>query len=42
MSSAVVIHPPAAQIVEIPWIVPLGWYLTVLMYMDSAAAVAAT
>lgn len=41
MSSLVSIHPPAALIAEMPWVVPFGWYLTVMMYMDSAASSAA-
>lgn len=41
MSSLVEIHPLAKVVVEMPWIVLLGWYLTVMMYMDSAAAAAA-
>jgi hypothetical protein len=42
MSSAVEIHPLAEDLAELPWMVLLGWYLTVMMHMDSAAAVAAT
>jgi hypothetical protein len=42
MSSAVEIHPLAKDLAELPWMVPLGWYLTVMMHMDSAAVVAAT
>jgi len=38
MSSTATIHPPAAEIREMPWVVPFGWYLAILMYMDSAAA----
>ena len=38
MSSATEIHPLAINIRELPWIVSLGWYLTVMMYMDSSAA----
>jgi hypothetical protein len=41
MSSAVIIHPAAAQLAEAAWLVPLGWYLTVMMHMDSAATAAA-
>jgi hypothetical protein len=42
MSAAVHIPAHTAEIAQMPWIVPLGWYLAVMMYMDSAAAVAAT
>jgi len=42
MSSGVEIHTLAKDIVEMPWMVLLGWYLTVMMYMDSAAVVATT
>lgn len=41
MSSVTEIHPLARNIPEIPWMVLLGWYLTVMMHMDSAAAAAA-
>ncbi len=40
MSSAVEIHTPAKDLAEMPWMVVLGWYLTVMMYMDSAAVAA--
>ena len=42
MSSRVEIHAPARDIPELPWMVLLGWYLVVMMNMDSAATVAAT
>jgi hypothetical protein len=42
MSSGVEIHTLAKDVSELPWMVLLGWYLTVMMYMDSAAVVAAT
>jgi hypothetical protein len=42
MSSRVEIHDLRNEVAEMPWMVSLGWYLTVMMYMDSAAAVAAT
>jgi len=42
MSSVTKIYPLAKDIPETPWMVCLGWYLTVMMHMDSAAAVAAT
>lgn len=41
MSSQVTILPQAAEIPELPWMVMLGWYLTIMMYQDSAAASAA-
>jgi len=41
MSSETEIHPFAKNVAEMPWMVMLGWYLTVMMYMDSTAAVAA-
>jgi hypothetical protein len=41
MSSAVTIPAHTLELAQMPWIVPLGWYLAVMMYMDSAAAVAA-
>lgn len=36
-SADVEIHPAALQIPEMPWMVMLGWYLTVMMITDSAA-----
>ncbi len=42
MSSRMEIHPVARDIPEMPWMALLGWYLTVMMYMDSAATTAAT
>ncbi len=38
MSSEVEIHPIASTLSEARWMVLLGWYLTVMMYMDSASA----
>jgi hypothetical protein len=38
ISAAVKIHGLSKEIIEMPWLVSLGWYLTVLMYMDAAAA----
>lgn len=38
MSSGVEIYPLAKDIAELPWMVLLGWYLTVMMYMDYAAS----
>lgn len=40
LSAEVEIGPQAYKIVELPWMVMLGWYLTVMMNMDAAAAVA--
>lgn len=42
LSSLVEIHRAAADLKELPWLVLLGWYLTVMMHMDAAAAAAAT
>jgi hypothetical protein len=36
------ILPPAVHVPETPWMALLGWYLTVMQMMDSAAVVAAT
>lgn len=41
LSSTVDIQPAATSLSELPWLVMLGWYLTVMMHVDSAAAVAA-
>jgi len=35
------ILPEAAKIPELPWMILLGWYLMVMMHMDSGAAGAA-
>jgi hypothetical protein len=40
LSSQVEIHAPAKEIAEMPWMVLLGWYLTVMMCMDYAAVAA--
>jgi len=40
LSATVEIQPDAADVPELPWIVMLGWYLTVMMYMDTAATAA--
>lgn len=40
-SSFVDINPAAALIPELPWMVILGWYLTILLHQDSAAVTAA-
>jgi hypothetical protein len=40
LSATVGIQPEAFRMAELPWIVMLGWYLVVMMYMDSAASAA--
>lgn len=40
LSSTVEIQPTAVGMPELPWLVPFGWYLAVLMYMDSSGTVA--
>lgn len=40
LSAKVEIQPNAAGVPELPWIVMLGWYLAVMMYMDTAAMAA--
>jgi hypothetical protein len=40
LSATVEIQTDAAGVPELPWIVMLGWYLTVMMYMDTAATAA--
>jgi hypothetical protein len=40
LSSLVEIRPAAASMAELPWMVILGWYLTVMMQQDSGAAAA--
>ena len=45
LSATVEVQPDAAGMPELPWIIMFGWYLTVMMYMDTAStagAVAAT
>jgi hypothetical protein len=37
LSSTVEIHPGAATIPELPWLVMLGWYLAVLLHRDASA-----
>ena len=37
MSSRVDIQPEAVELDELGWLVAFGWYLTVMMYMESAA-----
>ncbi|HXI88378.1 MAG TPA: hypothetical protein VNO24_00055 [Blastocatellia bacterium] len=41
LSALVEIRPEAIGLAELPWMVMFGWYLIVMMHMDSAAAVAA-
>jgi hypothetical protein len=41
-SCDVEIHSLARSLPELPWLVPLGWYLIMMQYRDSAAAAAAT
>ncbi len=36
-SAEVDVRPEARAMVEVPWIVPFGWYLTVMMQRDTAA-----
>ena len=38
LSSIVEIQRAAAPLKELPWLVAFGWYLTVMMHMDAAAA----
>ena len=40
LSAKVDIRPNAAGVPELPWVVMFGWYLTVMMYMDTAAIAA--
>jgi len=40
LSSYVAIHPAAALLPELPWMVILGWYLTILLHQDDAAVAA--
>jgi hypothetical protein len=40
LSATVEIPPNAAGVPELPWIVMLGWYLMVMMYMDTASMAA--
>ena len=35
VSATVEIQPAAAEMPELPWIVMLGWYLIMMMYMDT-------
>lgn len=38
LSARVEIQRQAIELAELPWLVMLGWYLIVMMHMDSAAA----
>jgi len=40
LSAKVEIQPAAAGVPELPWVVMFGWYLAVMMYMDSASTAA--
>jgi len=37
LSSTVEIHPAAREAPELPWMVMLGWYLTVLLHRDASS-----
>ena len=39
LSATVEIQPDSAGMRELPWVVMLGWYLAVMMYMDTASTV---
>jgi hypothetical protein len=39
LSSDVEIHDAARSLPELPWLIMLGWYLTVMQHSDSVAAV---
>ncbi len=41
LSAKVEIQPDAAGVPELRWVVMFGWYLAVMMYMDTAGTVAA-
>ena len=41
LSAGVTIHPVMRGVKDLPWLALFGWYLTVLMYEDSAAIAAA-
>ena len=42
MSSLVTLQPAAAALDELPWLAALGWYLTIMIYEESAAVTVAT
>lgn len=41
LSATVEIQPDAAGVPELPWVVMFGWYLAVMMYMDTASTAGA-
>lgn len=41
LTAKVEIQPAAAGLPELPWIVMLGWYLVVMLYMDTASTAGA-
>ena len=41
-SATVDVEPNAVSLPELPWVIMVGWYLTVMMHMDAATAAAAT
>ncbi len=41
LSARVVVHEAARELAELPWLVPFGCYLAILMRQDSAGAAAA-
>ena len=41
LSAKVEIYPAATAVPELRWLVMFGWYLVVMLYMDSAASVGA-
>lgn len=36
------IHPLARNLLELPWLVPFGWYLIMMQHRDTSAAAAAS
>ena len=36
LGSEVMVHPQARSVRELPWLVMLGWYLTVMQHGDAA------
>lgn len=42
MSSVTEIHPMAKNMRELPWMVLLGWYLTLMMSMEATAVIIAS
>lgn len=42
MSSVTEIHPMAKNLRELPWMVLLGWYLTLMMSMEATAVIIAS